>query len=48
MGGYGQRVELLTYYSGGRIFAGADTFYVVAMGIGGCTGVKVKIIAIEG
>lgn len=48
MGGYGQRVELLIYYSGGKIFAGADTFYVVAVGVGNCNGMKVKIIAIEG
>ena len=44
MGGYGQRVGFLIYSSGGKVFAGADKFYVVAGGVGGSCGMEVKLI----
>lgn len=41
--GYGQRVGFLIYSSGGRVFTGTDTFYVVARGVGGSHGMKVNL-----
>lgn len=48
MRGYGQRVGFLIYSSGGRVFAGADKFYVVARGVGGSHGMEVKLIDVGG
>lgn len=42
------RIGFLIYYSGGKVFPGADKFYVVAMAVGGSSGMEVKIIAIGG
>ena len=46
MGEYGQRVGFSIYYSRGRLFAGADKFYMVVRGVGGIHGMEVKIIDI--
>lgn len=48
MRGCGQRVGFLIYFSGGRVFAGADKFYVVARAVGGSRGMEVKLIDIGG
>lgn len=48
MGGYGQSMGFLIYSSGGRVFAGADKFYVVARGVGGSREMEVKLIDIGG
>lgn len=43
---YGQREGFLTDYSGVRMFPSTDKFYVVALGVGGISGMEVKFIAI--